>query len=247
VRPGHGKVFYIRSLLFHRAAWSFDQLRTIDGILYDSFQKAAQAAGIFDESDEGEKAMEDAILQYRSPAQLRFLFVLLIREGAPALPLWERFGNDLAKDFSNGVDTFVSAPAKMLALEAIECLLQEHGKSTVDFALPHISVHSAEIHHELSYFAPQARSLHTTAQSNISIMTPDQLSIYNKLYDAVFSTSPLRHKLHFLTGKAGRGKSFTIDTLVAKARSEGVIPIVMGTTALSMSNHPLHVLLASHC
>ena len=139
-------------------------------------------------------------------------------------------------DYSNSVDPFVPTPAKMLALEAIERLLQEHGKSTLDFALPRISIHSAEIHHEFSYFAPQAHTPHATAQANLSRMTPNQLSIYNKLYHADFSSSPQRHKLHFLTGKAGRGKSFIIDTLVAMARSEGAIPIVMGTTALSVSN-----------
>jgi len=171
-----------------------------------------------------------------SISELRFLFVLLIREGAPALPLWERFANDLAMDYSNSVDPFVPTPAKMLALEAIERLLQEHGKSTLDFALPRISIHSAEIHHEFSYFAPQAHTLHATAQANLSRMTPNQLSIYNKLYHAAFSSSPQRRKLHFLTGKAGRGKSSIIDTLVAMARSEGAIPIVMGTSALSVSN-----------
>ena len=91
----------------------------------------------------------------------------------------------------------------MLALEAIERLLQEHGKSTIDFALPRITVHSAEIHHEHSYFAPQAHALHTTAQANLSKMTPDQLSIYNKLYHAAFSSSPHCRKLHFLTGVGG--------------------------------------------
>ena len=47
------------------------QLRTIDTVVYNTFQEAAQAAGLFEQSNEGELAMEDAISQYRSPAQLR--------------------------------------------------------------------------------------------------------------------------------------------------------------------------------
>jgi hypothetical protein len=162
VRPGLGEVFYIRCLLFHRPARSFKQLRTINAVVYNTFQEAAQAARLFEQSNEGELAMEDAISQYRSPAQLRFLFVLLIQEGSPALPLWERFSNDLAQDYSGGQSHPASLPAKLATLRDIQRLLHEHGKSTTDFGLPAISMHSAEVQAELactpSCYSPCYRS-----------------------------------------------------------------------------------------
>ena len=73
--------------------------------------------------------MEDAVSQYRSPAQLCFLFVLLIQEGTPALPLWERFADNLAQDYNGFQSPSASHPAKLAALRDIERLLHEHGKS----------------------------------------------------------------------------------------------------------------------
>jgi hypothetical protein len=80
------------------------ELCTIHGTAYDTFQQAAQAAGLFQEAEEGLLAMGDAIAQYNSPNQLRFLFCLLILEGLHAVPLWSRFADDLARDF--GGNTF---------------------------------------------------------------------------------------------------------------------------------------------
>jgi hypothetical protein len=111
VRPGHGEVFYICSLLFHHPARSFEALRTVNGHTYPTFQHAAQAAGLFEEANEGLLAMEDAISQYKSPAQLRFLFVMLMLEGSPAVDIWDRFADDLSLDFGGNILGAVSHTA----------------------------------------------------------------------------------------------------------------------------------------
>lgn len=241
VRPGMGKVFYIRLLLLHHAARSFDKLRTIGGVLFETFQRAAQAAGLLEEEDEARLAMEDAIAEYKSPAQLRFLFTLLIVEGAPAVDLWDRFADSLALDYAG--NTFQELPDRLLtnarkhALEDIENLLGEHGKTTTNFGLPAVKSHSAEIHADLEYFRPQSAELRHFTQSTISLMTTDQHSIYSILHTDIYGDpSPSSSHLHFLTGKAGRGKSFIIKALVAEARSMGEVVVVAGTTALSTSD-----------
>lgn len=95
VWPRFGDVFYLR-LLLHHAARSFDALCMVNGVVYDTFQHAARAAGLLEEDDEGQLTMEDVIAKYKSASQLRFLFVLHITEGAGAVELWERFKDDLA-------------------------------------------------------------------------------------------------------------------------------------------------------
>jgi hypothetical protein len=236
-----GEVFYIRLLLLHHAARSFDELRTIGAVMHDTFQHAAQAAGLIEEDDEARLAMEDAIAEYKSPAQLRFLFVLLIVEGAPAVDLWDRFADRLALDYAG--NTFEALPNRLLlnarkrALEDIERLLGEHGKTTVNFGLPAVESHSAEICADLDYFRPQAAELRHIAASAVSFMSADQRSIYEALHDVIYGDPlPSTPHLHFLTGKAGRGKSFIIKALVAEARSMGGIVVVAGTTALSISD-----------
>ena len=181
VRPGVGEAFYIRALLFHHPARSFDDLRTIGDVVHDTFQSAAQAAGLFEDANEGRFAMEDAILQYKSPSQLRFLFVMLILEGSPALELWNNFADDLSRDYGGNVDGPISDTAKQLALQRIELLLQERGHTTADFSLPTTPSQSTEIWQELQYFAPQTASLAATVDRDLALMSPDQHRIYNTI------------------------------------------------------------------
>ena len=236
-----GEVFYIRLLLLHHVARSFEDLRTICGTMYDTFQHAAQAAGLLEEEDEACLAMEYAIASFKSPAQLQFLFSLLILEGAPAVDLWDRFADNLALDYAG--NTFQDLPdhlrinACKCALEDIERLLGEHGKSTVNFGLPAVESHSAEIRADLEYFRPQLAELRELACLAVSSMSPDQRLIYDALHMDIYSNpSTSSPHLHFLTGKAGRGKSFIVKTLVAEACSMGEVVVVAGTTALFTSD-----------
>ena len=238
VRPGFGEVFYVRLLLLHCAARSFEQLRTVNGVLHDTFQRAAQAAGLLEEDNEGRLAMEDAVADYKSANQLRFLFVMLIVEGAGAIELWDRFKDDLARDFLgntyNAQPPLICDHAHNHALEAIDWLLSEHGKTTTIFGLPAVKVHSAEVRADLDYFNAQAANLNSMADRSIAAMTPDQRAIFDILYADIFGDMPSCTPLHFLTGKAGRGKSFIVKVLVARARGMGHIVAVCGTTALSV-------------
>jgi hypothetical protein len=74
----------IRALLCHRPPTSWEDLRTIGNILHATYADAAKALSLFENSNEAELAMEDAVICFRSPAQLRFLFTQLILEGGPA-------------------------------------------------------------------------------------------------------------------------------------------------------------------
>ena len=178
---------------------------------------------------------------FKSPAQLQFLFSLLILEGAPAVDLWDHFADNLALDYAG--NTFQDLPDRLRinackhALEDIECLLGEHGKSTINFGLPAVESHSAEIHADLEYFCPQSAELRELACLAVSSMSPDQRLIYDALHTDIYSNpSTSSPHLHFLTGKAGRGKSFIVKTLVAEARSMGEVVVVAGTMALSTSD-----------
>jgi hypothetical protein len=50
VYPRHGDVFSLRSLLLHRSARDWLDMRTIDGVVYGTYQEAARAMGMFRQS-----------------------------------------------------------------------------------------------------------------------------------------------------------------------------------------------------
>ncbi|KAJ6573253.1 hypothetical protein B0H10DRAFT_1661839, partial [Mycena sp. CBHHK59/15] len=52
VYPCHGDVFYLRTLLLHRSARDWIDIRTVDGVVYATHQEAAHAMGLFDNRDE---------------------------------------------------------------------------------------------------------------------------------------------------------------------------------------------------
>lgn len=98
--PNMGEVFYLRCLLSHRSAFDFESLRTIHGTIYSTFHEAAVKFGLFSDVNEGYYALDEAVTSMHTPAQLRFLFARVILEGYPAVPLWERFQENLIFDYA---------------------------------------------------------------------------------------------------------------------------------------------------
>src|SRR4051812_3030093 len=69
VPPRMGELYYLRSLLLHRPADSFEDLRTVLGVVHPTFQEAATALGLFSDQTEAEQCMEEAVRGCYSPAQ----------------------------------------------------------------------------------------------------------------------------------------------------------------------------------
>ncbi|KAK4700477.1 ATP-dependent DNA helicase PIF1, partial [Phenoliferia sp. Uapishka_3] len=236
VRPGHGDVFYLRVLLHNRPARSYEELRTVEGVVYLSFQGAALALGLFSNSAEGVYTMQEAVASFKSPGQLRFLFVLLITEGSNAITLWEQFHHDIDDAFPADSTPFTTNRT----LRQIAKLLCESNKTLDDFGLPGFEELSLEVEAELEYFEPMRARLQREADDNVAKMTEEQRGIYDILLDMALSgEAQVDHpyRLSFLSAKAGRGKTFVISTLAAALRAKGLIVIISGSTALAASNY----------
>jgi hypothetical protein len=67
-------------------------------------------------------------------------------------------------------------------------------------------------------------------------MSTEQREIFDLLTTIIDNPSLTTENLEFITGKAGRGKSFVVDAVVAHVHSTGRIALVMGTTALCVAN-----------
>lgn len=69
IPPRIGELFYVRILLQHRPASSFEDLKTIHGRVYDTYQEAAKALGLFEDESEPVRAMREAVAVYSRPGQ----------------------------------------------------------------------------------------------------------------------------------------------------------------------------------
>ena len=152
VRPTAGERYYIRILLQHIPARSFEQLRTVGNVIHNNYQSAVVALGYFtNDETEAEYAIKEAIDTLKTPHQLRLLFTHLLVNDCINCPvdIWTKYHSFLSKDYflssNNDYDSALTA-----TLLHISNLLREHGKTLSDFGLEDIVVFSGEVQSELS-------------------------------------------------------------------------------------------------
>ncbi|KAF0311103.1 hypothetical protein FJT64_018041 [Amphibalanus amphitrite] len=139
--PRHGDVFYLRVLLHHVAgAASFEELRTVDGVVCATYREACCLRGLLQDDREWEVTMEDAA-HAQMPAQIRRLFVTLLLFCAPADPseLFRRHLDAMSDDFGRRHRDLPDELRAALTLVELERQLQQAGKELRDFGLPEVT------------------------------------------------------------------------------------------------------------
>ena len=104
---------------------------------------------------------------------------------------------------------------------------------TIDFGLPPVVMHSAEIMAQLDYFLPLQDLLHSKNNAMVSNFSQEQHHIYDILFNAIHNNTGRLSKLFFLTGQAGCGKTHVSEALIHYSHSCGEPPFVVGATAIS--------------
>ena len=80
------EVFYLRMLLHvTKGPRSFEDLRTVEGVLYPSYKAACFARGLIEDDSEWHEALKEAEL-FKSPEQMRQLFVVILTACFPLDP-----------------------------------------------------------------------------------------------------------------------------------------------------------------
>ena len=144
--PSQGERFYLRLLLSVRQGpTSFEDLRTVEGVVHPTFRAACAAMGLLLDDREWATALEEAAV-FASGRRLRTLFTFILHYctvGDP-LKLWEEFKDHLCDDLPHAIARFASDRPDFdfpnahhdygLFLLARE--LQDHGRLLTDFQLP---------------------------------------------------------------------------------------------------------------
>jgi len=142
LHPNQGDVYYMRLLLLHiRGPTSFLELRTVDGMLCETFKDACARLNLLNNDDEWRDCLTEASTCQMAP-RLRQLFVTLLVfcEPADPLSLFDQFSDNLAEDIAyqlkkkskNGTET--ASHNKLLLM--LQKMLAVHGRSLTDFKLP---------------------------------------------------------------------------------------------------------------
>jgi len=174
IMPSKGEVYYLRAILRDgRIARTWTGLREVDGRIYQDYQSAAIAAGLFNDFAEAQTTLREAIELMRTPAQLRFLYVQLILDGtAPAQALYEEFSNNLNADFRH-----LNANAEVVeqqTIAAIGVLLNNLRRTLEEFGFPVAIKRGIRLQEEITYWQRRGLRVAQDLAAAVAVLNEEQ-------------------------------------------------------------------------
>ena len=242
IRISSGDVYYTRMLLTKRSGVkSFDDLRTVDGVLHPTFKDAARSLGLLDDDNEWIFALREAAA-YSFPRELRKLFVTILTENQPTdvLILWEMFKNDMSEDKQHercqNMNDEINNSDYSECLHDIDDIIKSvrdknEGLCTYGLPLPTCARRSQLSHEEEIYDIDEQLRLATHA---LSLFNTDQAFFCNNVLEQI-CLSPHQRSYHcaYLDAPGGTGKTFCFKYLLCHFRSKGIKVLPVGSSAIS--------------
>ncbi|KAE9208495.1 hypothetical protein PF005_g12200 [Phytophthora fragariae] len=246
VSPRDMNKFYMRVLLCHRKGpQSFEQLRTVDGVTYETYRQAALKLGYLEDDAEWVACMTEAAA-FKKPYELRQLFATIIvySQVSEVRQLWDQFYDDLSQDYAYTYRALQGQEKEDLiqfkTLKSLHDLLQINGYTVADFDdLPQLHQYPELVLDSLLRNSLLRRELEGYDQSTLQSIVDqeDQLNdgqraIYDEILQAV-DVSAVGEKMFFIDGPGGTGKSTLLRHIPAKVRLSGKIAIAVASSGIA--------------
>ena len=86
----------------HRPVSSFEDAKKWEARRYPTYRESAVAMGLYEDGDEFEKAFDEAVRIYATPAELRRMVVTLYQQSGNPKRMIEKHGDILISDITSG-------------------------------------------------------------------------------------------------------------------------------------------------
>ncbi|XP_072759701.1 uncharacterized protein [Anoplolepis gracilipes] len=128
--------FYLRLLLLHvTGAKCFEDLRTVNGVIYETFKDAAIAKNLIEADDLWSKVRgSNRIKNACTNSRAIFAYICIFGNPTDVPTLWNKYKDQMIEDF---VNNNVVDPENM-ALNHIQEILRNNGSSCENFQLPNL-------------------------------------------------------------------------------------------------------------
>ncbi|CAF5002532.1 unnamed protein product [Rotaria sp. Silwood1] len=232
VSPSDVERYHLRLLLLHvPGACSFDDLKTVDGQVCQTFMEAARRRGLLLDDTEYERCMAEAVL-FQMPQQLRTLFCVILLYCNPTKPidLWNSFKGHMAEDFMQLAD---AETAEAMTFYAIEEKLEEQGRRCSDFGIPSPTTAPYTFESKIINKEEELR----IGQEMYSILNQDQRSAADEVLAAHHNQST-NGSCFFIDGLGGTGKTYLYNTLYHLLMGQGIYVISVAWTGIAASLLP---------
>ena len=233
--PQYGDIFYLREILLSDTPTWFDEARTHNGIVYNTFQEAAFAKGYIKDTDKLIQQFKDIILFTRA-AELRAFFSSLLMDGYPMHPVYadEEIQHALLQDYILSNNNLTHAINDFW--KDISDRLQRSGGHNLryyGFQLPNDRL--SELDRErIKYDCNAQHKLLMDLQSK-QPLNAGQTAAFDAIKNRVNDFDPLqgKSKFIFLSGPGGTGKTCLNTQLHAYFRSRGNLIRICASTSLA--------------
>ncbi|CAF1168005.1 unnamed protein product [Rotaria sordida] len=234
VSPSDVERYHLRLLLLYTpGACSFDDLKTVDGHVCQTFMEAAKRRGLLRDDTEYEKCMSEAVI-FQMPQQLRTLFCVILLYWNPTKPvdLWNSFKAHMAEDFMQQVD---AETAEAMAFYAIDEKLKQQGRSCSDFGIPSLTSVPYSFESKVINKEEELR----IGQEVYAMLSQDQRSIADAILASHGKQSTITTGSCFLIdGPGGTGKTYLYNTLYHLFMGQGVHVMTVAWTGIAASLLP---------
>ncbi|XP_061365846.1 uncharacterized protein LOC133309124 [Gastrolobium bilobum] len=240
----NGEDSYLCTLLtFQRGCTSYEDLRTINGVLFPTFKDVCYSLGLLDDDNEYIDAIKEAS-SWGSAAYLRSLFAVLLFSNSMNRPekvweeCWKFLSNDVLyrhrKRIGRQDALLTEERIKNITLAEIDKVLQSNGKCLSDYpSMPRITreslldMQNRLVVDELMY---DTFSLGEEHERLLNSLTDEHRVVYDKIILAVTAG---KVGLFFLYGFGGTGKKFIWNTLSASVRSKAEIVLNVASSGIA--------------
>lgn len=262
VNPSNIELLGLRTLLLLRpGAKSYEDLRTIDGIKYNSFREALVGIGYETDDKNWSDLLEEGFQYMTSGDSIRQLFASVLLFCSPLRPqaLWEAYKGQLCADLTRKYHSMNYSPKAIedICLYLINVELQLSGKELKDF-MPELqpdynnlpianSVKSNLINEEMSY---DVNELDMFICQHEPRLNNDQKQAFDMIRTRVdnpntkgktilFKLSPNNYfcykgsNFFFIDGPGGTGKTFLYKLILAYVRKQKKIALAVASSGIA--------------
>ncbi|CAN1298314.1 ATP-dependent DNA helicase pif1 [Linum perenne] len=241
--PSSNERYYLRVLLhIVKGCRSFEEIKTVNGVIYESFKETCYALGFLADDNEWHDCLQE-VSTWASGRKMRRIFatMLAFSQVSNTKELWERNWELLSEDILYNQRRLLNRPhlvlsvdeIKELCLQEIQKFLQNIGTSLENFQgmpVPHTNLSTTSnslLSDELHWNEEEMRNMFHTNH--------DKLNAEQKLaFDMITTAAHEQNgRCFFVEGPGGTGKTFLWKVISAKLRSEGKIVLCVATSGIA--------------
>ena len=245
LHPSSEDVFFMRLLLKNRKGpKSFEDLRTVDGIVHETYRAACIALELCKDDSHWVATLNEAV-GVAMPRRIRDLFCCILREGHPTDPLklYEHFREAMSEDFvrqrkeisPNIQDDVLAKLTENDLLLYLNKRFAYFGKENSKYCIPNPDedlIHTGELDDQ-DIDVDKAREFY---DKNYSLLNEDQRIIFDEIRYCLDNEIG---GVYSLDAPGGCGKTFTCNLLLAYVAMQNQTTLAMamsGIAALLLDN-----------